>query len=336
MNRIPRALLLTCTLLLNACASMTSMTTRPTGWSAPEVLVAPSSFAGVHGLAIDAGGRLLAGSVVGYSMWEVDRRTGAAKVLIGGPEGQADDIAIGPKGEMAWTNYLMGMVRYRENDGAPMRVLAKDLAGLNSLDFDRRNGKLYASQVFFGDALWEIDVAGTKPPRLIAKDLGGLNGFEVGPDGMIYGPLWFKNSVVKVDPASGAITVINNQFKTPAAANLDGKGNLWVVDTATGELSKVELASGRKTVVAKLKTALDNLAVAPEGTIYVSNMADNSVEAVDPATGAVKVLTRGAVAVPSGVKVSGGTLWVADIFSHRKVDLASGAVSDVMRMHGDG
>jgi hypothetical protein len=42
------------------------------------------------------------------------------------------------------------------------------------------------------------------PPRLIARDLGGLNGFEVGPDGMIYGPLWFKNSVVRVDPARTA------------------------------------------------------------------------------------------------------------------------------------
>jgi len=336
MTRMLSALFTAAALLLGACAS--APPSRPAGWNAPEIVVAPSSFTGVHGLAVDKRGRLLAGSVVGNAIWEVDRSTGAAKVLVEGAEGegQADDIAIGPNGEMAWTNYLMGMLRYRENDAAPMRVLAKDLPGLNSLDFDRRNGKLYASQVFLGDALWEIDVAGTKPPRLIAKDLGGLNGFEVGPDGMIYGPLWFKNSVVKVDPANGAVTVINNQFRTPAAANLDGKGNLWVVDTATGELCKVELASGRKTVVAKLRTALDNLAIAPEGTIYVSNMADNSIEAIDPATGAVKVLTRGAVAVPSGVKVSGGTLWVADIFSHRKVDLASGTVSDVMRMHGDG
>ena len=70
----------------------------------------------MHGLAVDAKGRLLAGTVVGNAMWEVDRQTGAAKVLVDGPEGQADDIAIGPKGEMAWTNYLMGMLRYREND----------------------------------------------------------------------------------------------------------------------------------------------------------------------------------------------------------------------------
>ena len=47
----------------------------------------------------------------------------------------------------------MRIVRYRESDTAPMRVLAKDQPGLNSLDFDRKNGKLYASQVFLGDAL---------------------------------------------------------------------------------------------------------------------------------------------------------------------------------------
>ncbi len=317
-------------LALGACAS--TSVTRPTGWGAPEALVAPSSFGGVHGLAVDAQGRLLAGSVVGYSMWEVDRKTGAAKVLIPAPEGQADDIAVGPKGELAWTNYLMGMVRYRESDTAPMKVLAKDLAGLNSLDFDRKNGKLYASQVFLGDALWELDVAGVKPPRLIAKDMGGFNGFEVGPDGMLYGPLWFKGQVVKIDPASGAISVINSEFKVPAAANLDGKGNLWVVDTRTGELCKVELASGRKTVVKQLKTALDNLAIAPDGTVYVSNMADNSIEAFNPATGELRTLTSGKLAVPAGLKLDGDSLWVADVFGFRQVNVKSGDVKDVFRM----
>jgi streptogramin lyase len=263
----------------------------------------------------------------------VDRQTGASKVLIPAPEGQADDIAVGPKGELAWTNYLMGMLRYRESDAAPMKVLAKDLPGLNSVDFDRRNGKLYASQVFLGDALWEIDVAGAKPPRLIAKDMGGFNGFEVGPDGMLYGPLWFKGQVVKIDPASGAITVINSEFKIPAAANLDGKGNLWAVDTATGELSKVDLATGRKTVMKQLQPSLDNLAIAPDGMIYVSNMANNQVEAYDPATGALRTLTSGKVAVPAGLKVDGNSLWVADIFGFREVDVTSGATKDVFRMH---
>ena len=330
MNRPLTAGLLVVSLVLGACSALPP--TRPTAWSAPEVLVAPSSFNGVHGLAVDAKGRLLAGSVLGSSLWEVDRKTGAAKILVGGPEGQADDIAVGPKGELAWTNYLMGMIRYRESDDAPLRVLAKDLPGINSLDFDRRNGKLYASQVFLGDALWEIDVTGKAPPRLIKKDLGGLNGFEVGPDGMIYGPLWFKGQVVKVDPANGDTVVINSEFQVPAAANLDGKGGLWVVDTKSGELSRVDLASGRKTVVKKLKPSLDNLAVAPDGTVYISNMADNSIEAYTPSNGELRLLTGGKLAVPAGLKIDGNDLWVTDVFGFRRVDVKTGNVQDIFRM----
>ena len=330
MIRPLAATLLAASLLLSACTTVPP--SRPSSWSAPEVLVAPSSFTGVHGLAIDKQGRLLAGSVVGSSLWEVNRQTGAARIMVPAPEGQADDIAVGPKGELAWTNYMVGMIRYRENDAAPLRVLAKDLPGINSLDFDRRNGKLYASQVFLGDALWEIDVAGQQAPRLIKKDLGGFNGFEVGPDGMLYGPLWFKGQVVKINPANGDVTIINSEFKTPAAANLDGKGNLWVIDTKTGELSRVELATGRKTVAKQLKPALDNLAIAPDGTIYVSNMADNSIEAFNPVTGVLTLVTGGKVAVPAGLKVEGNDLWVADVFGFRNVNTQTGAVKDIFRM----
>ncbi len=340
-----RAATLAATLaLLGACSTLappsfgpsaeplTGRPTRPVSWAAPEALVAPSAFAGVHGLAIDAKGRLLAGSVLGNTLWEVDRTTGAAKVLIDAPEGQADDIAVGPRGELAWTNYLMGMLRYRENDTAALQVLAKDLPGLNSLDFDRRNGKLYASQVFLGDALWEIDRTGQKPPRLIKKDMGGFNGFEVGPDGLLYGPLWFKGQVVKIDPANGNMTVIADGFKIPAAANLDGKGNLWVVDARSGELVRVDLASGKKTVAKQLRPSLDNLAIAPDGTIYVSNMANNEVLAFNPATGDLRTLTSGKVAVPAGMKIDGNDLWVADVFGFRQVDVRTGEVRDVFRM----
>jgi len=347
MNRILCGALLASTFAFGACTTaptapttatataIASPPTRPAAWAPPEAIVAPSSFAGVHGLAVDAKGRLLAGSVVGNTLWEVDRQSGAARVLVNAPEGQADDIAVGPRGELAWTNYLVGALRMRDSDTAPMRVVAKDLPGLNSLDFDRRNGKLYASQVFLGDALWEIDPAGRKPPRLIKKDMGGFNGFEVGPDGLLYGPLWFKGQVVKIDPSNGAMAVIADGFKIPAAANLDGKGNLWVVDARSGELVRVDLATGRKTVARQLKPSLDNLAIAPDGTLYVSNMADNSIEAFDPATGELRLLTGGKLAVPAGLKIDGNELFVADVFGFRQVDATSGAVRDIFRMQRD-
>jgi len=304
----------------------------PTAWQAPEVLVKPSSFHGVHGLAVDASGRLLAGTVVGSEMWEVDRQTGAAHVFIGAPEGEADGIAIGPKGELAWTAFTQGMLHFRERDDAPIRTLAKDLMGINALAFDKKTGKLYASQVFYGDALWEIDLAGGAP-RAIAKDLGGFNGFQVGPDGLLYGPLWFKGQVVKIHPKTGKVTVINAEFKTPAAAALDGKGFLWVLDTALGELSKVELKNGKKTLVKTLSTSLDNLAFAPDGTLYVSNMADNSVQVVNTASGEVSTLTSGKLAAPSGIKLDGDKLYVADVFAFRTVDTGTGEVKDVQRAY---
>ncbi|MEB3735490.1 hypothetical protein ULF88_18625 [Halopseudomonas pachastrellae] len=49
-----------------------------------------------------------------------------------------------------------------------------------------------------------IDRAGAAPPRLIGKELGGFNGFEVGADGWLYGPLWFKGQVVRINPAETA------------------------------------------------------------------------------------------------------------------------------------
>lgn len=320
-------------MLLAGCASPPA---RPEGWHAPELLVAPSPLRGVHGLAIDAGGRLLAGSVAGSSLWKIDRETGAARVEIPAPQGQADDIAVGPRGELAWTSYLMGVLHYRDSDTAPIRALATGLPGINAVDFDRRNGKLYASQVFLADALWEIDRAGAKPPRLIARDLGGFNGFEVGPDGMLYGPLWFKGQVVKVDPSNGAVTVINGEFKTPAAVNLDGQGRLWVVDSATGELSTVDRATGVRTVVRRLRTSLDNLAIGSDGTVYVSNMADSTVQAYVPSTDTLRTLVPGGLGMPGGLKLDGDALWLADLFALRQIDTRTGEVQDVHRMHASG
>ena len=318
-------------------ASLQASVSLAQNYGPPQAVVAPSSFKGVHGLAIDKQGRLLAGSVVGMSITQVDAATGKNTILVDAPQGQADDIAIGPKGEMAWTSFLQGVLRIRENDSAPIRVIAKDLPGINSLAFDPKSGKLYASQVFLGDALWEIDVTGVKPPRLIKKDMGGLNGFEVGADGWIVGPLWFKGQVVKLNPIDGEMKVINSEFKVPAAANFDSKGNIWVVDAKTGGLYRIHAADGKRTRVAQLETGLDNLALDKNDNIYVSNMVDNGVQQINPVTGQVTQIIQGGMAAPGGIKLSedGKTLFVAHVFGLRAVDTVSGKLNDIARMHGD-
>lgn len=304
------------------------------GYAKLQALVAPAPFNGVHGLAVDAEGRLLAGSVVGNAIWQVDQASGDAAVYIGGPEGQADDIAIGPNGELAWTSFLQGVLRMRSSNDSEIIDLATGLPGINSLAFNQKTGQLYASQVFLGDAVYEIDLTGATPPRMIAEGLGGFNGFEVGQDGMLYGPLWFKGQVARLNPASGEVTPIAGGFAIPAAINFDSKGQLWVADTKTGELIEVNPMTGAKGRIVPLKTSLDNLAIDKDDNIYVSNMADNSITKVNGATGESKVIVSGKASVPGGLKVSedGKTLYFADVFALRSVDTETGEVTDHRRM----
>jgi sugar lactone lactonase YvrE len=301
-------------------------------------LVPGSAFHGVHGLGIDKTGRLFAGSVAGAALYEVDRNNGVAKIAIPAPEGMADDIAFAPDGTMAWTGFLTGDLYSRKGDG-PIKKLASGLPGINSLAF-RKDGRLYATTVFLGDTLYEIDVEGVKPPRMIMEKMGGLNGFEFGPDDMLYGPLWFKGQVAKVDVDKPELTVVADGFKIPAAVNFDSKGNLWVVDTALGQLVRVDPKTGAKKMVAQLKPSLDNLAIDDKDRIFVSNMADNGIQEVDPETGVANQLIIGKLALPGGIAVvSDGpkdTIYVADVFAYRTVDGATGEVSEPARMHADG
>lgn len=301
-------------------------------------LVPGSAFHGVHGLGVDKSGRLFAGSVAGAALYEVDRNNGTAKIAIPSPEGMSDDIAFAPDGTMAWTAFLTGDLYSRKGDG-PVKKLASGLPGINSLAY-RKDGRLYATQVFLGDALYEIDVEGVKPPRKIMEKMGGLNGFEFGPDDMLYGPLWFKGQVARVDVDKAELSVVADGFKIPAAVNFDSKGNLWVVDTALGQLVRVDPKTGAKKMVAQLKPSLDNLAIDDKDRIFVSNMADNGIQEVDPETGAAKQVIIGKLALPGGIGVvsDGGkdTIYVADVFAYRTVDGATGEVSEPARMHADG
>jgi sugar lactone lactonase YvrE len=299
-------------------------------------LVGPSDFHGIHGIAAAPDGKLLVGSVVGQAIYSVDPATGAVAEFIGPPNGMADDIALAPDGTMAWTGFLIGKVFLQKPSG-PVIEVAEGLPGTNSLAFTK-DGRLYFTQVFAGDALYEADVTGATPPRKITENLGGLNGFEVGADGRIYGPLWFKGVIAAVDPKDGKIEVVADGFKTPAAANFDSKGNLWAIDTAEGALYKIDVKAHTRTKVAQLDPALDNLAVDAQDRIYITNMADNAVSAVDPASGAVTSVVKGKIAAAADLAIApddDATLHLADIFSYRQIDTASGAVTTKARMFGD-
>lgn len=321
-----------------------------------QILVPGSHFHGVHGLAFDKDDQLFVGSVVGQSIYRVNVDSGEVDVVVepdkdGKAVGMADDIAFAPDGTMAWTGFLTGNIYIRKGNEVP-KLIATGLPGINSLAFKVEKDKeprLFASQVFLGDALWEIDLKTDKPinyadpnskKQPLLKDIGGLNGFEFGPDGLLYGPLWFRGLVVKIDvDKGGQMATVTDGFKIPAAVNFDKKGNLYVIDTALGQLVRVIPASGEKTLIATLKPGLDNLAIDGRDRVFVTNMVDNGVYQIDTRTGGARTVIEGKLASPSDIAVFNDgereILHVADVFSYRTVDGATGAVETHLRMQGD-
>ena len=315
-----------------------------------QFLVPGSWFHGVHGLAFNKDDQLFAGSVIGQTIYRVQVDSGEVDRVVDPPMGMADDIAFADDGTMAWTAFLLGKVYIRKPNGKTIEV-ANGMGGPNSIAFGK-DGRLFVSEVFLGDALYEIDLKNVDKPdfkpfprgelRRIAEKMGGLNGFEIHKDdGFLYGPLWFKGQIVKINLETGAIEVIAEGFKTPAAANIDpqNRDNVYVVDTGTGGVWSVSLTSKAKKLVASMKPGLDNLAFDSRGRLFVTSMTDNGIYLVDKQTGAHRTIVEGKLAIPSDLAVvtEGGrdTVHVADVFSYRTVDGQTGAVADVLRVHGD-
>jgi len=324
--------------------------TRPVPQYRQQFLVPGSSFHGVHGIAFNKDDQLFAGSVIGQTLYHVQIDSGEVDRVVEPPAGMADDIAFADDGSMAWTAFLMGKVYIRRPNGKVIEV-ANGLSGPNAIGFTK-DGRLFVSEVFLGDALYEIDIKnidkpdfkplGVKELRQVAEKLGGLNGFEIRrDDGFLYGPLWFKGQVVKINIETGAIEVIADGFTTPAAVNVDpqNRDNLFVADTGTGDIWSVSLTNKAKKLVATLKPGLDNLAFDSRGRLFVSSETDNGIYLVDKQTGAAKTIVEGKLAIPSDIAVvtenGKETVLVADVFSYRTVDGATGAVTDVLRVHGD-
>ncbi len=306
--------------------------------SLPAPFIAGHGFHGIHGLTFDSEDQLYVGSVMGQSVYRVDRETGASQTVLFPPLGMADDLEFDSDGTLVWTSFILGKVHARKKNESEIRELASGLLGINSLAF-KQDGRLFATQVFLGDALYEIDLEGKAPPRKILEDIGGLNGFDFGPDGFLYGPLWFKGQVARVNVDTGELSVVADGFQIPAAVNFDSKGNLWVLDSARGEVIQLDSETGERKRVFALKTCMDNLAFDSADRLFVTVMAENAIYELDTETGDVRTVKEGQLGVPADLAIwgeSGGeTLYVADTFVLRAINLETRQVVDLSRFVED-
>lgn len=299
-----------------------------------QYLVGGSDFLSIHGSTFDKDDNFYVGSVMGQSIHQVDLSTGESSVFVGPPKGMADDLEFGPDGTLVWTSILTGKVHARRPNG-DIFVVADNLPGINSVAF-RDDGRLFVTQVLWGDALWELDLSGKNPPRKVIENMGHLNGFDFDKAGYLYGPLLFKGKVARVDVDSGELTTLATGFKIPVAVNLDSQDRLYVGDTALGRMVRVDIATGEKTLIASVEPGIDNLSINSKDELFITNMNDNAVHQINTRTGATRTIVRSELSVPGGLDVitdeqGNDTVLLGDLFTYSAINGATGKIAEMKR-----
>ena len=211
---------------------------------AVQVLARGAQVRGANGILFGPDGKLYIASVLTPTIAVMDPESGEIEKRLGPDQGVKgpDDLAFGPDGSLYWTDIVYGNVGRLTPDGVST-VVGSPGPGVNPITISD-DGRLFVSQCFFDDKLWELDPTGAREPRLITDQLGpgcGLNGMDWGPDGFLYGPRWFHGEVVRVDVETGQFYTVADGFGVPAAVKFDSQGRLHVLDTLAGEVIQVDV-----------------------------------------------------------------------------------------------
>ena len=202
-------------------------------------------------------------------------------------------MIFGPDGSMYWAEMFLGEVGRMTSDGA---VTTQTIGpGVNSLVFSS-DGRLFVTEPWITDTLWELDPAFVDPPQQLAAGLGGLKNLEFGPDGLLYGALMWAGQVVKMDVDDPASTteVVADGIPGPFTARFGPDGMLYVVERTGFTVQRMDPATGSHSTYVELPFGPDNIAFAPTGVMFVSSYTDGVVAMVasrrldpaDPAGGA--------------------------------------------------
>jgi sugar lactone lactonase YvrE len=298
-----------------------------------SVLVHGAPLHGANGLTFGPSSRLYVASALGREIVVMDKGSGEIMDRYTNADGveTPDDLVFGPDAALYWTSIGTGEVGRRTARGT-FESVARLPLGANSIAFSP-GGNLFVGLCVLGAGLFELDLAAGAPPREVRPFPGercGLNAFDVGDNGLLYGPRFFASEVVAVDPATGDMRTLADGFVAPAAAKLGPGGDLYVVDSGAGDLWRVDVESGAKQRVASIPINTDNLTFDEAGHIFISSFDDSAVHEV-LADGRLRVVSPGGLSFIGGLAFLGDELFAANLFSLVSFDAQSGARRSVQK-----
>ena len=214
-----------------------------------DVLSRGAPIHGPDGIYCDADDNIYLCSVFGQEILVIDQ-SGNILNSYGPGEGvdSADDLFITPDGTIYWTSLLTGYVGRIQPDGTLTTQMVGP--GVNSITMSD-DGRLFASRAFMGDGLYELDPDLVEDPVLLHGPLGMLNGFDFGPDGYLYAPVFTTGEILKIDINTNPATVelLADGLVAPSGVKFNSQGELYGVDSHTGDLFRVDIDTGTIEVV---------------------------------------------------------------------------------------
>jgi sugar lactone lactonase YvrE len=290
-------------------------------------LVKDAPLSGCNGATIGPDGALYVTQVSSNTVSRIDLNTMKATTFVPPYGGMyiGDDITADDKGNF----YVSGITQlsnevYRIDKNGVKTVIARGITGANGIEYNRRTGRLFLTECFWGNRVFELDPTGVKPPKvLIDKNVIPIpEGFDFDPDtDDLIIPDMATGGILRVNPDTGKFTTIAEKFIVPVALAVGGPGNLaYIIELPTGVVWSLTLDGKERKKIAQLLPGVDNLAITKEGRLFVTSYWDATVWEVSiDGSGKYKTLFPMGCNQPSGILVKDGKILVSDWIMVREV-----------------
>jgi sugar lactone lactonase YvrE len=235
-----------------------------------------------------------------------------------------DDITSDDKGNfyVTGTTPIVGEV-YKIDKSGMKTVIAKGLKAPNGIQYNKKTGRLFVTECFQANRVFEVDPTGATEPKLLVKEnvIPVPEGFGFDPDtNDLIIPDMGTGKILRVNPDNGEIKTIAEKFAAPIALKV-GPDKMAYFPELGGAVYRLSLDGQKREKLAQLPPGLDNLAITPEGRLFITSYWNATVyEVATNGSGKFKTLFPTGPNGPDGVLFKNGKLFVSDAIMIRTLE----------------